>query len=102
MSTTLSSNDYLDSTLHLLITNIYIIFNQACQDAVNFINVIRPLFLYKILVPNISNPKYSFEIFGDKISYKNHRRKMLMKFTLGGPIACLMKPAVTYLNQSVT
>jgi len=84
MSTTLSSNDYLDSTLlHLLITNIYIIFNQACQTAVNFINVIRPLFLYKILVPNISNPKYSFEIFGDKISYENIGRKALMKLTLG-------------------
>ncbi len=50
---------------------------------VNFINVLRVHFSYKIFGAKISNPKASFVVFGTKISYKKCARMMLMKLTVG-------------------
>ncbi len=48
---------------------------------VNFINILRAYFLYKILAPKISNPKHTFVIFGAKILYKKCACRMFKKLT---------------------
>ncbi len=63
---------------------------------VNFINVLRVCFLYKIFGAKISNPKHSFVIFGKKISYEKRYCKMLMKLNLG------IKSFFANINQTVS
>jgi len=54
---------------------------QHLPPAVNFINILRARFSYKILSAKISNPKASFVVFGTKILYKKPVRNLLMKLT---------------------
>jgi hypothetical protein len=64
------------------------IFEQKIRSAVNFINIFRVNFLYKILAPKNFKPKHTFVIVGAKILYGKCACKTLMRLT----------PAVNFIN----
>jgi hypothetical protein len=50
---------------------------------VNFINILRTRFLYKIFVPKIIKPNVTREKLLKRLTYKKLASKMLMKFNAG-------------------
>jgi len=51
------------------------------HPSVNFINILRVCFSFKILAPKTTKLAFGFEILATKISYEKRTRKTLMKLT---------------------
>jgi len=57
--------------------------NLDLIPGVNFINVLRTHFSYKILHQKLQSFVLALRLFGAKILYEKYARKMLMKLTAG-------------------
>jgi len=57
------------------ILSTYLTSNERVLPGINFINVLREHFLYKILAPKIINLCFGFEIMAPKFCTKNERVK---------------------------
>jgi len=56
---------------------------KTYTPGVNFINILRKCFLYKILAPKITKLCFGFEALAPKILYEKRAHITLMKLTQG-------------------
>jgi hypothetical protein len=65
---------------------------------VNFINILRAHFLYKILEPKITKPNATREKLPKRLTYKKGKHKMLMNLTPGVNFTNVLCAAFTLVD----